>query len=315
MALLEIDRLNVSYRTRHGRVSAVSDVSLQIEPGETFGLVGESGCGKSSLGRAVIRLTDAESGAIRLDGTDLVPLSGGRLTPYRHLLQMIFQDPAGSLDPRRRVSWLIAEPLAVERNLSAAQRRERVGELMATVGLPPQLAERLPHELSGGQRQRVAIARAIARSPRLVICDEPVSALDVSLQAQILNLLVALQRDKGIAYLFISHDLSVVQHIADRVAVMYLGRVVETARRADLWLRPAHPYTVALIEAVPVMNPAAQRIEDKKILSGDLPSPYGPPAGCAFHTRCPCVLPRCRSERPELREIAPDHLVACHLHG
>jgi oligopeptide/dipeptide ABC transporter ATP-binding protein len=310
--LLEVENLRVSYRTSRGSIQAVHDVSFHIRAGETFGLVGESGCGKSSLGRAVIRLLDPESGSIRLNGVDLASLSGRRLKPYRALVQMVFQDPFSSLDPRHHIGRLIGEPISVGHDQRG--KAERVRELLVIVGLRPELIDRLPHELSGGQRQRVAIARALAVSPELVICDEPVSALDVSLQAQILNLLADLQRAKNIAYLFISHDLGVVRYIAHRAAVMYLGELVEVATGDELWLKAAHPYTQALIEAVPHLDPHNHRISDKHILAGDLANPARPPSGCRFHTRCPHVMPRCSVEHPELREVAPEHFVACHLY-
>jgi oligopeptide/dipeptide ABC transporter ATP-binding protein len=311
--LLEVENLRVSYRTSRGSIQAVRDVSFHIRAGETFGLVGESGCGKSSLGRAVIRLLDPESGSIRLKGVDLASLSGRRLKPYRALVQMVFQDPLSSLDPRHHIGRLIGEPITGGHDRRG--KAGRVRELLEIVGLRPEIIERLPHELSGGQRQRVAIARALAVSPELVICDEPVSALDVSLQAQILNLLADLQVAKNIAYLFISHDLGVVRYIAHRAAVMYLGELVEVATGDELWLKAAHPYTQALIEAIPHLDPHNHRISNKHILSGDLPSPANPPPGCRFHTRCPHVMPRCLVERPELREMAPEHFVACHLYG
>jgi oligopeptide/dipeptide ABC transporter ATP-binding protein len=312
--VLEIDALSVRYYTGRGALRAVDRVSLHVGERETLGLVGESGCGKSSLAKAVLRLIEPEAGAIRIDGVETSSLSGRSLRPYRRLVQMVFQDPSASLDPRYAVRRLVAEPLTARHHGNRTTRRERVAALMRQVGLGSDLAERLPHELSGGQRQRVAIARALAPAPRLLVCDEPVSALDVSLQAQVLNLLADLQAEFGIAYLFVSHDLSVVQQIADRVAVMYLGRVVEVARSADLWRRPAHPYTRALIEAVPALPPHHRRIADKTVLQGELPSPFNPPAGCRFHTRCPHVMPRCRTEPPSLRPVAADHLVACHLH-
>jgi peptide/nickel transport system ATP-binding protein len=312
--VLDVEGLSVRYCTGRGMLHAVDDVSLRIQERETLGLVGESGCGKSSLAKAVLRLIDPAAGAIRIDGIDMTALSGRALRPYRRRVQMVFQDPSASLDPRYRVRRLVSEPLSVQYHGNRAARRERIDTLMRQVGLGADLVERLPHELSGGQRQRVAIARALAPEPRLVVCDEPVSALDVSLQAQVLNLLCDMQAECGVAYLFISHDLSVVQHIADRVVVMYLGKVVEVARRGDLWRRPAHPYTQALIEAVPALPPLHRRIADKSILPGELPSPYSPPAGCRFHTRCPHVMPRCRIELPALRTIAPHHSAACHLH-
>jgi peptide/nickel transport system ATP-binding protein len=313
--LLQVDALDVRYRTRRGVLHAVDNVGFTLRAGETLGLVGESGCGKSSLGKAIMRLVDPHSGSIRLDGVDITGLSGRRLRPYRRRFQMVFQDPSASLNPRQRVRRLIEEPLALHGLGKRAERRERVRELMHQVGLHPDLADRLPHEFSGGQRQRIAIARALALEPSLIVCDEPVSALDVSLQAQILNLLSDLQQARGVAYLFISHDLSVVQHLADSIAVMYLGQIVEIAQRASLWRNPAHPYTQALIAAVPRMDPGRNGLDKARLLPGDLPNPYAPPVGCRFHTRCPFATALCRNEAPALRNIAPGHAVACHLHG
>ncbi|GAA4328098.1 dipeptide ABC transporter ATP-binding protein [Pigmentiphaga soli] len=313
MSLLSVQDLHVRYRTRRGVLHAVDGVSFELAPGETLGLVGESGCGKSSLGKAVMRLLEPHSGSVRLEDLDITHLSPSELRPHRKRFQMVFQDPGGSLDPRQRISKLLQTPLALHKLGTVAERKARVQELMQQVGLRPDMAERLPHEFSGGQRQRIAIARALALHPQLIVCDEPVSALDVSLQAQILNLLADLQRTHGMAYLFISHDLSVVQHVADRVAVMYLGRIVELASRAEIWRRPAHPYTRALIGAIPVLDPRRVRIADKPMLQGDLPNPFQPPAGCSFHTRCPHAVALCRERTPALEEIAPGHTVACHL--
>ncbi len=312
-AALEVDRLSVAYRTGRGTVHAVDDVSFTLAPGQTLGLVGESGCGKSSLAQAVVRLVEPASGRLSVDGVELTGLSGRALRARRHLIQMVFQDPAASMNPRHRIGTVVGEPLTLLPGLTPDGRRERVRALLAGVGLPAEVAARFPHELSGGQKQRVAIARALALEPRVLVCDEAVSALDVSLQAQVLNLLVRLQEEKGVAYLFISHDLSVVQHMADRIAVMYLGRIAEIGPRRSLWRQPAHPYTRSLIDAVPMPAAGATRIEDKPVLAGDLPSPYDPPPGCRFHTRCPLAVERCRHERPELRPVGPDHLAACHL--
>lgn len=313
--LLEVKALDVRYHTRSGVLHAVDRVDLSVRAGETMGLVGESGCGKSSLGKAIMRLVDPHSGSIRLDGIDITRLSGRHLRPHRRRFQMVFQDPAASLNPRQRVSDLLEEPLALYRIGNRTERRARVRELMDQVGLPVNVGGRLPHEFSGGQRQRIAIARALALEPSLIVCDEPVSALDVSLQAQILNLLSDLQRSHGVAYLFISHDLSVVQHLADRIAVMYLGQIIEIASRAELWRRPAHPYTQALIAAVPLMDPGRRRNDRGRLLPGDLPNPHQPPAGCRFHTRCSFAMPSCREHAPTLTQITPDHAVACHLHA
>ncbi|MEC5386431.1 oligopeptide/dipeptide ABC transporter ATP-binding protein [Uliginosibacterium sp. H3] len=313
-ALLEVKDLEVGYRTQRGHMTAVDKVSFDVKAGETLGLVGESGCGKSSLGKAIMRLLEPQSGSIHLDGVDITHLSPTKLRPHRRRFQMVFQDPGGSLDPRQRIGKLIEDPLKFHEVGDKAERHQHVLALMEKVGLHPDVINRLPHEFSGGQRQRIAIARALALDPALIVCDEPVSALDVSLQAQILNLLSDLQRERSMAYLFISHDLSVVQHLADRVAVMYLGQIVEIAPRTELWKRPAHPYTQALIDAVPVMDPSKSRIADKHLLAGDLPNPFNPPSGCRFNTRCPHATDTCRSVAPALRTVAPGHVVSCHLH-
>lgn len=312
--LLHVNNLSVRYATARGELHAVSAVNLALDAGQTLGLVGESGCGKSSLGKALVRLVKPSAGEIRVRGVDLASLRGRALKASRFEVQMVFQDPSSALDPRMNIAEAIAEPLRARGELNAAERQARVAELMQQVGLHAELASRLPHQLSGGQRQRVVIARALAPKPALIVCDEPVSALDVSLQAQILNLLCDLQAQLGVAYLFISHDLSVVQYVADRIAVMYLGEVVEVGDRALFWQRPAHPYSQALIAAVPVMDPAHSRAASKTVLGGDVPSPYQPPAGCRFHTRCPQAHPRCQAEAPRLRALQPGHQVACHLY-
>jgi oligopeptide/dipeptide ABC transporter ATP-binding protein len=311
--LLAVDNLQVRYRTRHGYLKAVDGVSFGIAPGETLGLVGESGSGKSSVGKTIIRLIEPCAGTIRFAGLDITHMPARKLRPHRRRFQMIFQDPGGSLDPRQRIGRIIAEPLEFHRIGNRAGRQDRVRNLMANVGLDSELADRLPHEFSGGQRQRVAIARALALDPNLIVCDEPVSALDVSLQAQIVNLLARLQRERAVAYLFISHDLSVVQHLADRVAVMYLAKIVEVGPRAELWRRPAHPYTRALIDAVPTMERATGRVANKQLVAGEPPSPYSPPKGCRFHSRCPHAAEPCRTVEPTLREVSPGHAVACHF--
>jgi peptide/nickel transport system ATP-binding protein len=313
--LLEVDQLDVRHVTKNGELRAVDKVSFAIRPGETLGLVGESGCGKSTLAKAIVRLIEPRDGSILLRGTDITHLSPRELRPHRRHMQMVFQDPGGSLDPRQRVGRILDEPLAFYRMGGPRERADRVRALMEQVGLRPETANRFPHEFSGGQRQRIAIARALALNPSLIVCDEPVSALDVSLQAQVLNLLLDLQRDRSVAYLFISHDLSVVQYLADRVAVMYLGRIVEMAPPHELWKRPAHPYTQALIRSVPQMDPAKSRIADKELVAGDLPNPFAPPSGCRFHTRCPSAFDKCRQVQPELNLVAPGHAVACHLHS
>lgn len=312
--LLEVRNLSVRYATARGELNAVSAVNLDLDVGQTLGLVGESGCGKSSLGKALVRLVAPSQGEIRVKGIDLAGLSGRKLKDSRHDVQMVFQDPSSALDPRLSIFDSIDEPLRARGELSKQQRQQRVAELMRQVGLHEELATRLPHQLSGGQRQRVVIARALAPRPAMIVCDEPVSALDVSLQAQILNLLCDLQEQLGVAYLFISHDLSVVQYLADRIAVMYLGQIVEIGDRNLFWQRPAHPYSQALIAAVPIMDPVTSRAADKHVIGGDVPSPYTPPPGCRFHTRCPQAQPRCRVELPRLQSLQPGHQVACHLY-
>jgi oligopeptide/dipeptide ABC transporter ATP-binding protein len=309
--ILSISELAMHFPTRAGLVRAVDGVSLDIEPGETVGLVGESGCGKSTLGKTAMRLTRPTAGSIRLEGKEIADLSRGALRPLRPKLQMIFQDPYASLNPRLTVGRALEEPLVVHGRGNAAERRERVCWLADKVGLRPEALQRHPHEFSGGQRQRIGIARALALEPKLVICDEPVSALDVSVRAQVINLLMDLKRDLGLAYLFISHDLSVVEHVSDRIAVMYLGKLVELADRRTLWTRPLHPYTQALMAAVPVADPS--KVADRKPvrLEGDLPSPLDPPSGCRFRTRCPIAVAQCAEREPPLRPFAPGHFVAC----
>jgi oligopeptide/dipeptide ABC transporter ATP-binding protein len=320
--LLEIEDLKVHFPLRRGlfgkpsgAVRAVDGVTLSMARGETLGLVGESGCGKSTLGNAILRVVEPTSGAIRLAGIDLARLEGEELRQARRRAQMVFQDPFASLDPRMRIGDSIGEPLLVHGLAHGEELRARVGELLRRVGLEPVHAARYPHEFSGGQRQRIVIARALALSPDLVICDEPVSALDVSVRGQILNLLLELQRGLGTAFLFVSHDLSVVRHVSDRIAVMYLGRIVELAERDALFRKPRHPYTEALISAIPLPDPPAQRARRRIILSGEIPSPARPPSGCTFHTRCPMATARCRVEVPALLPREGGALVACHEAG
>jgi oligopeptide/dipeptide ABC transporter ATP-binding protein len=291
---------------------AVDGVSFALHAGETIGLVGESGCGKSTLGKCIVRLHRPTAGAIRFDGLDLAPLSASQLKPHRRHLQMIFQDPVESLNSRHTVGDILAEPFLIHGLGDAAWRRRKVLDLLGKVGLPAGAADRYPVEFSGGQRQRIGIARAIALEPRLVICDEPVSALDVSIQSQVLNLLLDLQREMGLSYLFIAHNLAVVKHVSDRVAIMYLGRIVEFAEADDVYRDARHPYTRALISAIP--EPSPRRARERVVLSGDVPSPINPPSGCPFHTRCPHATERCRIEAPTLREVPgrPRHTVACH---
>ena len=310
--LLSLRDVHVRFNTAAGVVRAVSGVSLDLAVGETLGLVGESGCGKSTLGKAIMRLVPVAGGEIRVEGTDIAPLEKAALNAMRRKVQMIFQDPYGSLNPRSTVGRSIAQPMVVA-GWTADAIAERVETLLGWVGLPSDARQRFPHEFSGGQRQRIGIARALALSPKLIICDEPVSALDVSVRAQVINLLEDLKSKFGVSYLFISHDLSVVEHIADRVAVMYLGTLVEVGGRDQIWRTPQHPYTKALIEAAPVANPKLARTRRRTVLQGELPSPIDPPAGCPFHSRCPLAEARCRSDRPELRKTASGALAACHL--
>jgi peptide/nickel transport system ATP-binding protein len=294
-----------------GQVRAVDGISFEIATGETLGLVGESGCGKSTAGKAVLGLIEPTAGEIRIRGERIDRLSRRQMRPYRRQLQVVFQDPYSSLNPRLRVRDIIGEPLVNYRVAGGNALDERVAELALKVGLAGDALGRFPHEFSGGQRQRIGIARALALNPHLIVCDEPVSALDVSVQAQVINLLGDLQRDLGLSYLFIAHDLAVVEHISHRIAVMYLGKIVELADKASLLTRPQHPYTEALLSAVPVPEPGAAH--RRIVLKGDVPSPIRPPSGCRFRTRCPHAFARCAEEEPPMREISPGHHVACHL--
>ena len=295
---------------RSGAVRAVDGIDFEVGEGETLALVGESGCGKSTTGRLILRLIEPTSGAIDFEDRDFLALDPTELRARRRALQIMFQDPYTSLNPRMTVGQMLDEPLALHR-LAPGRHRERIAELLQLVGLAPQHAERYPHEFSGGQRQRIGIARALAAEPKLIVCDEPVSALDVSIQAQVVNLLTNLQKRLGLSYVFIAHDLAVVKHIAARVAVMYLGRIVEYANKRELFANPRHPYTQALLSAVPVVDPDSKR--QRIVLAGDVPSPINPPSGCPFHTRCPVAVARCKTEIPPLREITPGHFAACHL--
>jgi len=289
---------------------AVDDVSFDIFAGETLGLGGESGCGKSTTGKLLLRLLDADAGEVCFQGRDLLRLSQAQMRPLRRQLQMIFQDPFSSLNPRLTAGAIVAEPLKIHGSPSAAELRSETERLFATVGLEPSHLDRYPHEFSGGQRQRIGIARALAVRPQLIVADEPVSALDVSIQAQVLNLLQDIQREFGLTYLFIAHDLAVVEHLCDRVAVMYLGRIVEIAPAGELYRRPRHPYTEALLDAVPVPVPGARK--ERLLLKGEVPSPLDPPPGCPFHPRCPYAIDLCRNTRPPLLSQNDGHLCACH---
>jgi peptide/nickel transport system ATP-binding protein len=319
-ALLELDDLKVYFPLRSGIVldrhvgdiRAVDGVSLEIARGETLGLVGESGCGKSTLGRTILRLYEPTGGRIVFDGRDITHLKEGELRPLRKRIQMVFQDPYASLNPRHSIGRIVGEPMRVHGTANKGEASARVRELLSVVGLPPDAAARYPHEFSGGQRQRIGVARALALNPELLVCDEPVSALDVSIQAQIVNLMEELQRELGLTYLFIAHDLAVVRHISTRIAVMYLGKIAEIAPADDLYDNPLHPYTITLLSAIPIPDPEVERARVSIRVEGDLPSPANPPAACRFHTRCPFVQPtRCADEEPLLRKLE-GHSVACH---
>ena len=301
------------FRRKAGDVKAVDGVSFDIRQGETLGLVGESGCGKSTTGRAVLRLYDPTSGSIEFSQTDIASLSNSEMRDLRPRMQMIFQDPQACLNPRMTVGAIIAEPLVEHTEMSPDERREKVRDLLQSVGMNPDYINRYPHEFSGGQRQRIGIARALALDPDFIVCDEPIAALDVSIQAQVVNLLEDLQEQRGLTYLFISHDLSMVRHIADRVAVMYLGKIMELASVEELFASPAHPYTKALLSAVPVADPTLEATRKRTILTGDVPSPSKPPEGCVFCTRCPVAEKKCFTVPPQWRELTPDRFVACHF--
>jgi oligopeptide transport system ATP-binding protein len=326
--LIEIKNLKVSFPIFGGLllgkvadVVAVDDISFNLYPGETLGLVGESGCGKTTVGRAIINILKATAADVDISGeviyhlddesVDVTHLSKGKMRPYRSLVQMIFQDPFASLNPRLSVAKIVEEPLIIHTKMSASERMERVGWLMDKVGLNPEQAQRYPHEFSGGQRQRIGIARALATNPKVIVADEPVSALDVSIQAQVINLLQDLQEDLGISFIFIAHDLSVVEHISQRIGVMYLGNLVEIGDAKDVYSNPQHPYTKALLSAVPLPDPKGASTRKRVVLHGDIPTPLSKPSGCPFRTRCPIAVPECADKRPELREKEAGHLFAC----
>ncbi|OQY22958.1 MAG: peptide ABC transporter substrate-binding protein [Anaerolineaceae bacterium 4572_32.1] len=296
-----------------GAIKAVDGVSFDVLEGETLGLVGESGCGKSTTGRTILQLYRPTAGDVFFEGTNLVETKGEELRRMRRRMQMIFQDPYASLNPRMTVGNIVGEPLEVHNIAKGKERRERVQELLRLVGLNPYFVNRYPHEFSGGQRQRIGVARALALNPAFIVCDEPISALDVSIQAQVVNLLEELQEEFGLTYLFIAHDLSMVRHISSRVAVMYLGKIVELTDRYELYNNPQHPYTKALLSAVPIPDPIVEEKRQRIILEGDVPSPANPPEGCNFSTRCPVAIPRCHEEDPEFREIGAGHWCSCHL--
>jgi oligopeptide transport system ATP-binding protein len=304
----------IVFQRQVGAVHAIDDISFEISKGETLGLVGESGCGKSTTGRTILQLYKPTSGHVYFEGQDLTLIHGEQLRKMRKRMQMIFQDPYASLNPRMTVEEIIGEPIVVhEEGVNRHEIHERVKELLNLVGLSSGLIDRYPHEFSGGQRQRIGVARALAMQPALIVCDEPISALDVSIQAQVVNLLEDLQQKMGLTYLFIAHDLSMVRHISNRIAVMYLGVIAELAPREELYTNPLHPYTQALLSAVPIPDPVVEEKRHRIILEGDVPSPINPPSGCRFRTRCPLAEEICAEKRPEFREIAPNHWVACHL--
>lgn len=317
--MLEVKKLTKHFSSGSGLfqsnaavVKAVENVSFKINKGETLGLVGESGCGKTTTGRTIIRLYEPTSGNILFNGQDITKAN---MKPIRKRMQMIFQDPYASLNPRMTVSDIVGEPLDIHGLAKGDERRDRIMKLLEMVGLSSEQANRYPHEFSGGQRQRIGIARALAVQPELIICDEPISALDVSIQAQIVNMLEDLQKELGLTYLFIAHDLSMVKHISNNVGVMYLGKLIELADRDELYEKPQHPYTKALLSAVPIADPKVSRAKQRIILEGDVPSPINPPSGCRFRTRCAYATPKCAEVEPELKEIAPGHMCACHIIG
>ncbi|MCR8634977.1 MULTISPECIES: ABC transporter ATP-binding protein [Paenibacillus] len=314
--ILEVRNLQKHFNLGGGKIlKAVDDLNFTIDRGETFGLVGESGCGKSTAGRTIIRLYEATSGEVLFNGENVHELRGRKLQEFRRHMQMVFQDPYASLNPRMTVGNIIAEGIDIHNLLSSSKRKERVYELLRDVGLNEEHASRFPHEFSGGQRQRIGIARALAIEPQFIIADEPISALDVSVQAQVVNLFKKLQKDRGLTYLFIAHDLAMVKHISDRIGVMYLGKLVEVTTSQELYAEPLHPYTQSLLSAIPIPDPELERTRERIILEGEIPSPLNPPSGCPFRTRCPKVMPQCAESMPPFIEAQPNHYVACHLYN
>ncbi|AEI42612.1 ABC transporter ATP-binding protein [Paenibacillus mucilaginosus] len=313
--LLEVNGLQKHFNLGGGKIlKAVDNLNFSIAEGETFGLVGESGCGKSTAGRTIIRLYEATGGEVLFGGENVHTLSGRKLHEFRRHMQMVFQDPYASLNPRMTVGNIIAEGIDIHGLGSGRKRKERVSELLDAVGLNEEHATRFPHEFSGGQRQRIGIARALAIDPRLIIADEPISALDVSVQAQVVNLFKRLQKERGLTYLFIAHDLAMVKHISDRIGVMYLGKLVEVTTSEELYANPLHPYTQSLLSAIPIPDPNVERTRERIILEGEIPSPLNPPSGCPFRTRCPKAMPECAASMPAFKEVQPGHFTACHLY-
>lgn len=313
--ILEVRNLQKHFQVGNGKIlKAVDNLNFSIEQGETFGLVGESGCGKSTAGRTIIRLYEATGGEVLFNGENIHKLRGRKLNDFRRQMQMVFQDPYASLNPRMTVGNIIAEGVDIHGLYTGAKRKERVFELLDAVGLNSEHASRFPHEFSGGQRQRIGIARALAIEPQFIIADEPISALDVSVQAQVVNLFKKLQKEHGLTYLFIAHDLAMVKHISDRIGVMYLGKLVEVTTSDELYAKPLHPYTQSLLSAIPIPDPEIERTRERIILQGEIPSPLNPPSGCPFRTRCPKAMPECAASMPEFKEVEPNHYVACHLY-
>ncbi|SCW48845.1 oligopeptide transport system ATP-binding protein [Paenibacillus tianmuensis] len=313
--ILEVRDLQKHFHLAGGKtLKAVDKLNISIGRGETFGLVGESGCGKSTAGRTIIRLYEATSGEVLFNGENVHTMRGNKLQEFRRHMQMVFQDPYASLNPRMTVGKIIAEGLDIHGLADGKQRKQRVSELLDAVGLNEEHASRFPHEFSGGQRQRIGIARALAIEPQFIIADEPISALDVSVQAQVVNLFKKLQKERGLTYLFIAHDLAMVKHISDRIGVMYLGKLVEVTTSEELYANPLHPYTQSLLSAIPIPDPEVERTRERIILEGEIPSPLDPPSGCPFRTRCPKAMPECAASMPEFKEVQPGHFTACHLY-